>query len=168
MTVEKSAAAREVVGVLNSRTAFEAVVAELTKAGFDTPDLGLLSSHESLAVAGKEGRSWRDALTALVGDIKFEGPLVASGLVVLAGGPTAAAIAGVVGAAVGGLALKELFEEITAKPHTEDFARAVEAGSIILWVRAADAKAESLATDILIAAGAENVHAGPAPVAGGA
>ena len=167
MSADESATAREVVGVLNNRTAFEAAVARLTDAGFDAADLSVLSSHDSLTVAGSESRSWREALTALVGDIKYEGPLVASGLVVLAGGPTAAAIAGIVGAAVGGLALKELFEEITAKPHTEDFARAVEAGSIILWVRAGDAKAETLATDILIAAGADNVHAGIAPRAGG-
>jgi hypothetical protein len=163
MSANDRAAAREVVGVLTTRIAFETAVAKLAEAGFDASDLSVLSSHESLAAAGTEARSWRDALVALVGDIKYEGPLVASGLVVLAGGPTAAAIAAIVGTAVGGIALKELFEEVTAKPHTEDFARAVEAGSIILWVRAADAAAETLAGDILIAVGAENVHAGPAP-----
>ena len=166
MSGNDTAPAREVVGVLNSRTAFESAVAKLTEAGFETADLSVLSSHESLAAAGDEGASWRDALSGLVGDIKFEGPLVASGLVVLAGGPTAAAMAGIVGAAVGGLALKELFDEITAKPHTDDFARAVEAGSVILWVRAADGAAETRATEVLIAAGAENVHAGPTPAAG--
>jgi hypothetical protein len=104
MSADETAAAREVVGVLNTRTAFEAAIASLAKAGFETTDLSVLSSHESLAAAGTEGRSSRDALTALVGDIKFEGPLLASGLIVLAGGPTAAAIAGIVGATVGGLA----------------------------------------------------------------
>ncbi len=159
MSTHPTAPAREVVGVLKTRTAFEAAVNALTEAGVDATDLSVLTSHESLAVAGEEGKPWRETLRALVGEIKYEGPLVASGLIVLAGGPTAIAIAGIIGTAVGGLALKELIEEVTAKPHTEDFARAVEAGSIILWVRVADEQAETLATDVLIAAGAENVHA---------
>ena len=44
----------------------------------------------------------------------------------------AIAVAGMIGAAVGGVAFKELIDVVAAKPHTEAFARAVEAGSIIL------------------------------------
>jgi hypothetical protein len=150
---------REVVGVLKSRAAFESTVATLANAGIGSGRLSVLSSHESLDAAGGEGKSWRDVLTALVGEVKYEGPLVASGLIVLAGGPTAIAIAGVIGATVGGVALKELLDETAAKPHTEAFERAVEAGSIILWVRAGDEGMENQATEILIAEGAENVHA---------
>jgi len=159
MSEDETVTAREVVGVFKTRSAFEAAVEDLTRAGFESGDLSVLTSHESLAAAGEEGETWRDALTNVVGDIRYEGPLVASGLIVLAGGPMAAALAGVVGAAVGGLALKELFEEVSAKPHTDDFARAVEAGAIVLWVRAGDDARETAASDVLIAAGAENVHA---------
>jgi hypothetical protein len=151
--------AREVVGVLKSRAAFESTVAALAEAGIGSGRLSVLSSHESLDAAGDEGKPWRDVLTALVGEVKYEGPLIASGLIVLAGGPTAIAIAGVIGATVGGVALKELLEEVAVKPHTEAFARAVEAGSIILWVRAGDESTENRAAEILIAEGAENVHA---------
>ncbi|MBT6093688.1 MAG: hypothetical protein HOH04_02325 [Rhodospirillaceae bacterium] len=153
--------AREVVGVLKTRTAFESAVAALADAGIGSGRLSVLSSHESLAAAGDEGKPWRDVLTALVGEVKYEGPLVASGLIVLAGGPTALALASVIGAAVGGVALKELIDEVSAKPHTEDFARAVEAGSIILWVRVDDSDMENRATEILISEDAENVHAEP-------
>lgn len=158
MTEHDPAMTREVVGVLKTRAAFEAAIAALEDGGIGADKLSVLTSHESLAVAGTEGKPWRDVLTALVGEVKYEGPLLASGLIVLAGGPTAAAIAGVIGAAVGGVALKELLDEVTAKPHTEDFARAVEAGSIILWARVDDDEAENRATEILVAKGAENVH----------
>ena len=92
----------------------------------------------SLEAAGRPGKSWREAMLALVGELKYEGPLVASGAIFLAGGPVAATIAAVIGAAVGGVAVKDLLEEVTAKPHTEDFARSLAAGSVILWVRAPD------------------------------
>lgn len=168
MTNTGDASAREVVGVLKTQSAFESAVAQLAEAGIGSDCLSILTSHESLAAAGEEGKPWRDVLAAMVGEIKYEGPLVASGLIVLAGGPTAIAIAGIIGAAVGGVALKELFDEVSAKPNTEDFARAVEAGSIVLWVRVEDQHAETKATDILIAEGAENVHAQAATGAGAA
>ena len=95
---------------------------------------------------------------ALTGEIKYEGPLVASGAIFLAGGPLAASIAAVIGAAVGGIALKDLLEEMTAKPHTEDFARSLAAGSVILWVRTVDASQERRAEEILTGNGAGNVH----------
>ena len=159
MSEHGQTSAREVVGVLKTRAAFEAAIAALESAGIGADNLSVLSSHESIAAAGEEGKPWRDVLTAMVGEVKYEGPLVASGLIVLAGGPTAVAIAGIIGAAVGGVALKELLDEVSAKPHTEDFARAVEAGSIILWVRVEDDDSENRATEILVAEGAENVHA---------
>lgn len=148
----------EIVGVLSSREDFENAVAALIDAGFERSDLSVLSSHESLAVAGKPSTPWKEALTALVGDIKYEGPLVASGAILLAGGATAAAIAGVIGAAVGGVALKEILEEVAAKPHTEDFERSLEAGSVILWVRVDSDEKQSKAISILTNNNAANVH----------
>jgi len=149
---------REVVGVFNTLEDFEAAVEALTASGRDRADLSVLSSHESLAVAGKPGKPWKDVLTALVGEIKYEGPLVASGAILLAGGATAAAISGIIAAAVGGTALKEVLDEVASKPHTEDFTRSLEAGSLILWVRVDGADNESDISTILENHNAANVH----------
>jgi len=149
---------REVVGVFSTREDFEAAVDALTTSGQDRSDLSVLSSHESLAVAGEPAKPWKDVLTALVGEIKYEGPLVASGAILLAGGATAAAISGIIAAAVGGTALKEVLDEVAAKPHTEDFARSLEAGSLILWVRADNADNEGNISAILEQHNAANVH----------
>ena len=46
----------------------------------------------------------------------------------------AATLAALIGAAVGGMAVKEVLEEVSSAPHTVDFKRALDAGSIILWV----------------------------------
>lgn len=149
---------REVVGVFADRASFEAAVTALMESGFGRTDLSVLGSHESIDAAGEPGKPWQDVLTAMVGEIKYEAPLVASGAIFLAGGPVAATIAGVIGAAVGGVAIKEMLEEVTAKPHTEDFARSLAAGSVILWVRAPDTEREDSASAILKQHGGANVH----------
>jgi len=149
---------REVVGLFADRGHFEAAVAALSDAGFDRTDLSVLASHDPLEAADPKARSWKDALTAMVGELKYEGPLVASGAIVLAGGATAATIAALIGAAVGGAAIKELLDEVTAKPHTQDFARSLAAGSVILWVRVSGDDQEANATRLLEANGAANVH----------
>ena len=149
----------EVVGLFADRESFQAAVDALFAAGFERTDLSVLSSHESIDAAGKPSKPWKDVLTALIGELKYEGPLVASGAIILVGGPTAAAIAATIGTAVTGIAAKELLDEVTATPHTEDFARSLEAGSLILWVRAETAEREALATSILTSSGGTNVHA---------
>ncbi len=152
------ASRREVVGIFKVRKDFEAAVAALKAAGFERADLSVLSSHESIDAAGEADEPWKDALTALVGELKYEGPLVASGAVLLAGGPTAAAIAVVIGAATAGVAALQVLEEVTDKPQTEDFVRSLKAGSVILWVTAADAAREERAAAILSDHGAANIH----------
>lgn len=149
---------REVVGLFRDRQSFESAVAALLEGGFERTELSVLASHESLDAAGKPAKPWRDVLTALVGDLKYEGPLVASGVIALAGGPATATLAGIVGAAVGGMAAKEFLEEVTAQPHTEDFARSLEAGGVILWVRGDSDERCRRASDILITEGGTNVH----------
>jgi hypothetical protein len=59
---------------------------------------------------------------------------------------------------VGGVAVVDLLGEVTAQPHTEDFARSLAAGSVILWVRAPDETLQARARAILDANGAANVH----------
>ena len=149
---------REVVGLFAGRQSFEAAIEALTAAGFERADLSVLGSHESIDAAGTPGKPWRDVLTALVGELKYEVPMVASGAVLLAGGPMAAIIAGLVAATVGGIAAKEIVDEVTSSPHTEDFARSLEAGGLILWVRVANGDRERVATRILTDHGATNVH----------
>lgn len=158
MTPQTSTASREVVGLFADRSHFEKAVDGLLKAGFARADLSVLSSHESLDAAGRPGKAWKDALTALVGELKFEAPLVASGIVYLAGGPVAGTIAAAVGAAVSGAAIKEVLDEVTSTPHTADFARAVQAGSVILWCAVGDDAAEAKAERIMAANGGQNVH----------
>ena len=148
----------EIVGILKTRESFEVCTKALLDAGFGRIDLSVLSSHESIEAAGKPAKPLKDVMTALVGEIKFEGPMVASGAIFLAGGPIGEIIGAVVGATVGGTAIKEVLNEVTATPHTEDFARAVDAGSIILWVRTIGEDKQTKASEILKAQGAENVH----------
>lgn len=149
---------REVAGLFAARDTFQSAIDDLLGAGFARTDLSVLSSHESIDAAGAPGTPWREALTALVGEIKYEVPLVASGAVALIGGPVATLLAGVVGAATAGVAAKELLDQVTATPHTDDFARALAAGGVILWVRVAGDDAERRASAILKAAGGGNVH----------
>jgi len=150
--------AREVVGLFAERDSFEAAIKALIEAGFERSDLSLLSSHESLEAAGEPGKPWRDVMSALVGELKFEAPLIASGAIFLAGGPMAATVAGLIGATTGVIAAKEVIEGVTSSPHTEDFARSLEAGSVILWVRAETPTREDDATRVLGECGASNVH----------
>lgn len=112
----------EVVGLFANSEIFQATIDALFAAGFERTDSSVLSSHESIDAAGKPSRPWKDVLTALIGELKYEGPLVASGAILLVGGPTAAAIAATIGTAVTGIAAKELLDEVSATPHTEDFA----------------------------------------------
>jgi hypothetical protein len=148
----------EVVGLFADQAQFEAAVAALCAAGFPRADLSVLTSHASLDVTGTAGASWRDALLALVGEVKYEVPLVASGAIILAGGPIAAALSAIIGVAVGGVALREVLSEVTAKPHSEEFARAVDAGAIVLWVYAETPERRDKAAEILRTAGATNIH----------
>jgi hypothetical protein len=149
---------REVVGLLGDRRQFETAVKSLEAAGFGHSDLSVLSSHDSIDAAGRQPRPWRDVLTGLVGELKYEGPLVAAGLIALATGPVGATIAGLIAAGVGGAAIKELLDEVTAVPHSDDFARALAAGSVILWVRADDPAKEQTAKAVLADCGATNIH----------
>ncbi len=150
---------REVVGTFSDRDHFMAAVDALTHAGFTRSDLSVLSSHDSLDVTvGREGKPWRDVLTAVAGDAKYEWPLVTAGIIALFAGPVAAAAAALVAAGVGGAAAKELLDEISTIPDSDDFGRALAAGSVILWVIVRDQLEEEKARAALQSAGAANIH----------
>lgn len=148
----------EVIGLFSTKESFQKTVEALLAEGFERTDLSVLASHESLDAAGSPGKPFSDVLTALAIDLKYEAPLVTSGAVWLAGGPVAATIATIIGAAVSGAAVKEALDEVTSTPHTEDFTRSVAAGSIILWVRANSATLQNTAKAILEDNGGDNVH----------
>jgi len=94
----------------------------------------------------------------LSAEIKYVAPLTVAGIIVLSGGPIAIALAALVGAGLGGAALKELFDDYTASRHSEDFAAALKAGAALLWVRCEDPDRELVATRILEEAGGHHVH----------
>jgi hypothetical protein len=148
----------EVVGHFASHKSFAGAVKALTKAGFARSDLSVLSTHDSLDSVEPESRPWKDALIAVAGEIKYEAPLVAAGAVILVGGPVAATVAALIAAAVGGAAVKEVVDEVTSTTHRESYLRALAAGSVILWVRVADAESEQKAIHAMKDSGGLNVH----------
>jgi hypothetical protein len=153
---------REGVASFADRGHFQAAVGELLAAGFESSDLSVLAAHESLDVAGslgsypKEAHPWMPA--ALTDEVKWLAPLTVAGIVLLSGGPIAAGIAALVAAGLGGAALKEVLDRYTTGHHNDDFAAALAAGAVLLWVRCEDNDRELQATRILAAAGGRNVH----------
>ena len=158
MSVRTEGRSLEVVGHFASHTSFARAVKALTNAGFARGDLSVLSTHDSLDAVERDSRPWKDALIAVAGEIKYEAPLVAAGAVFLVGGPIAASIAALIAAAVGGAAMKEVVDEVTSTSHREAYLRALAAGSVILWVRVADAATERKAIQVLQDSGGLNVH----------
>jgi hypothetical protein len=148
----------EVVGRFATREAFTAAVEALSAAGFVHDDLSVLDTHESLSAAGKPGEAWAESLAGLVGEIHYVGPLTAAGLIALASGPIGVAVSGALAAGLTGAALIDLLDEVRATPHTEAFARALEAGAILLWVRADDEARAREAETLLTRHGASDVH----------
>jgi hypothetical protein len=150
---------REAVASFPDRRHFHDAVSKLFAAGFATSDLSVLASHDPLATAGEPEDGAGGLLPAgLSGEIKYLGPLTVAGIVMLSGGPIAVALAALVGAGLGGAALKELFDDYTAPRHRDDFQKALDAGAALLWVRCDDPDHELAATRILEEAGGRQVH----------
>src|SRR5215470_18381223 len=127
---------REAVGSFPDREHFRNAVSALLAAGFERSDLSVLASHDSLAVADEATGTPKEVLRAGLSDeIKYIAPLTVAGIIVLSGGPIALTVAALVGAGLGGAALKELFDDYAAAHHSEDFAAAFKAGAALLWVR---------------------------------
>ena len=153
---------REAVASFAKREQFRAAVAKLIAAGFAPADLSVLATHESLEVAGDVagylGGPGASLVAGLTDEVTFLGPLTVAGIVILTGGPIAAAIAALVGAGLGGAAIKEVLDRYTANRHSAEFAAALEAGAVLLWVRVADPALEAPAARLLEEAGGRNVH----------
>ena len=150
---------REAVASFPDREHFRNAVATLLAAGFERSDLSVLASHDSLAVADEVAGTPKEVLRAGLSDeIKYIAPLTVAGIILLSGGPIAIALAALVGAGLGGAALKEFFDDYTASRHSDDFAVALKAGAALLWVRCEDPDRELVATRILEEAGGHHVH----------
>jgi hypothetical protein len=151
---------REAVASFPDREHFHAGVSSLLAAGFAPSDLSVLASHDSLAAAGEPAGADKPTLlpAGLSDEIKYIGPLTVAGIAVLSGGPIAVAVAALVGAGLGGAALKELFDDYTAPRHSADFNAALQAGAALLWVRCEDPDRELTATRLLDEAGGRHVH----------
>lgn len=150
---------REAVASFPDRRHFHRAVANLRAAGFETSDLSVLASHDSLAAAGEPANPEGKLLPpGLADEIKYVAPLTVAGIILLSGGPIAATVAALVGAGLGGAALKELFDDYTAPRHAQDFEAALRAGAALLWVRCEDSERELTATRILEEAGGRQVH----------
>jgi hypothetical protein len=153
----------EIVGRFARRDEFKAAVGTLLAAGFQSSDLSVLDTHEALSASESASEAWQDALSGLVGEIKYVGPITAAGLIAIATGPVGAAIAGLVAAGFTSVALSEMLSTLRATPHTEQFARALESGTLLLWVRTNSETQVKSAADILTRHGAEDVHSHQRP-----
>ncbi|MBK1836275.1 hypothetical protein JHL17_02510 [Azospirillum sp. YIM B02556] len=149
---------REVVALFATRAGFDRAVETLLAAGFDRADLSILASHASLDAANPKGKPRDEALTGLVGELKYAFPLTTAGLIAIVGGPIEAAVAALVAAGVGGAAIKDYLDELTSHPKPDEFTRALEAGGVILWVRVDGPEQEAQAASLLAREGGGNVH----------
>jgi hypothetical protein len=147
---------REAVASFADRADFERAVSGLKAAGFESSDISVLGSHDSLATATDGDETQRAAGWAA--EIKYLGPLTIAGIIVLSGGPIAATLAAVVGAGLGGAAIKELLDGYFAPTHKDEFVAALEAGALLLWVRVGDPEMEQVALRVLTEAGGRNAH----------
>ena len=155
---------REALASFPDREHFKKAVAALLAAGFEPSELSVLASHEPLAASAEKPGGLIAA--GLSEEIKYLAPLTIAGIILISGGPIAATVAALVGAGLGGAALKELFDDYAAAPHREEFAAALTAGAALLWVRCADPDIELRALRILEESGGRHVHIHGRPARG--
>jgi len=155
----------EVVGWFTDRATFKAAVKDLLAQGFERADLSVLDTHESLSAAESPREVFQEAMSGLVREVHYIGPIAAAGFVAVATGPVGSLLSGALGAGLTGYAIADVLREIRATPRTEEFARAAENGAILLWVRAEDPATQEKAVDILQRHGAIDVHTHERPKA---
>jgi len=148
----------EVIAHFGDEASFMTAVDALLEAGYARTDLSVLGSHDSLEIAEASRAPLAAWLQSLVGEVKYVGPLATAGFIALASGPTGLFIAGLIAAGVGGVALKELLDDMTAAEHAEAFAHAFESGGVILWVRVDDEASRRAAERLVADAGGDRIH----------
>src|SRR5712691_1589640 len=155
---------REAVASFPDRQHFKEAVRALLAGGFEHSDLSVLASHQPLSAA--QEKPGELVAASLSDELKYLAPLTVAGIVLVSGGPIAATVAALVGAGLGGAALKELFDDYAGPPHRDEFAAALAAGAALLWVRCADSEIELRASRLLEEAGGRHVHIHGRPAQG--
>ena len=154
--------AREAVAAFATKDQLRRAVALLLGAGFRPTDLSVLASHDSLEVAGDvpgyKGGPGSNLLAGLTDEVSFIEPLTVAGFSLLSGGPVAMALAALVGAGLGGAAIKEALERYIANQHSAAFAAALAAGAVLLWARVGDPALEPTAVRLMTEAGGRDAH----------
>lgn len=157
----------EVVGWFADRQSFRAAVRGLLDAGFRRTDLSVLDTHESLSASESPREVLAEAVSGLVREVNYIGPITAAGLIAVAMGPVGAMVSGAIGAGLTGYAVADVLRELRATPHTEAFARAAENGAILLWVRAENQAAQDRAIEILHEHRGQEIHTHERPYRAG-
>jgi len=186
-TENNTATVREAVGIFFDSKRLHEAVDELTSAGFDFSDLGLLAgqytvkqrlgefynqvnesadSAEGPSIAFVAEKSMGDTVHAFLGTLFFVGTTVASGAVVasaavLGGGLLAAAAGAVALAGTTGGAMSLIIHESDAEYLEEQ----VDEGHLLLFVRTQDADEEVKAVTILSGHGAYEAKVYEVPAA---
>ena len=159
---EPGPAIREAVASFAGKEAFRDAIAALIAAGFAPDDLSVLATHESLEIAGRvpgyPGTPRQSATASLTDELNFLAPITVAGIVLLSGGPVAAALAALVGAGLSGMALNEVMQRYTANRHSAEFAKALAEGAVLLWVRVDTPEREATALGILEKSSGRNAH----------
>jgi hypothetical protein len=153
---------REAVAAFPGKAELRDAVTRLLAGGFKPTDLSVLATHDSLEVAGGvpgySGKPGSTLLSGLTDEVNFLGPLTVAGIVLLSGGPVAAAIGALVAAGLGGAAVKELLDRYAANQHSAEFAAALQSGAVLLWARVDDPELEASAIRLLEEAGGRHAH----------
>ena len=160
----------QVVGVFHTAEALEDTIDELLSSGFDRAQLSLLSSAH--AVEDKLDHRYRrvteladdpsmprtayistaavgDAQGALIGGLTYIGATAAIGAVVMSGGALGATLIAAVVAGGAGTLLGSFLARLVGQHHADYLHDQIEAGGLLLWVRAWEAADEALAISIL-------------------
>jgi len=152
---------REAVASFAKEAQFRNAVKRLLEAGFARTDLSILTSHDSLAVAGQvpgyRAKPEASLMAGLTEEVGLLAPLQVAGFSALSGGPVAAAIAGLLTVGIGALGLGDVIEKFAANRHSADYVEALKAGGVLLWVKVTPEQ-EWKALMILGDAGGANAH----------
>lgn len=170
---------REAVGVFQSEHALQLAADELLISGFDRADLSLLADARTVeqklghayrcmteieddptvpkrAYAGSDSRT--EAEGAIASGLMYVGAVSAVGAIVASGGSVAAALIGA--AAVGGAGglIGTILARFIERRHARDLQSHLARGGLLLWARTCDVAHENRACEILVRAGARDVH----------
>ncbi|MCB1547941.1 MAG: hypothetical protein KDJ41_08960 [Hyphomicrobiaceae bacterium] len=179
MSVSQENPVREAVGVFDTPDALQNAIDELLSSGFNRAEISLLASEA--AVVEKLGHRYRkaeeleddvsvpraayvstesvgDAEGAVIGGLMYVAAGILMGPVGAAGGSLAAiAMAGALGAGIGGLVGLPIAHYI-GEQKTRRIEEQLAHGGLLLWVRVWNAERERCAVDILERNAGRDVH----------